>query len=143
MDTVSKERRSEIMARIRSTGTTPEMTVRRLVHRLGYRYRLHTSSLPGKPDLVFASRRKVIFVNGCFWHSHRGCPAARIPKSRKQFWTAKLDGNVRRDAKVRRRLSKMGWKHITIWECEVGRADRVESRILAFLGAATCRGRQS
>ena len=96
MDTVTPERRSEIMSRVRSRESRPEMAVRRLVHGLGYRYRFHAKQLPGRADLVFASRRRVIFVHGCFWHRHPGCRLARTPKFRVEFWQTKLDGNRER-----------------------------------------------
>ena len=133
MDTVSKKHRSEIMSHIKSKDTTPEMIVRRLVHRLGYRYRLHSRQLPGTPDLVFRSRMKVIFVHGCFWHLHRGCPGARMPKTRKRYWRAKLGGNALRDAQVMRSLSRMGWRHLTIWECQTRQDVLLAGKIRIFL----------
>ena len=96
-DTLTARHRSELMSRIRSKDTKPEMRVRRLVHGLGYRYRLHAADLPGRPDLVFRSQRKAIFVHGCFWHRHDGCARNQVPKTRRDFWREKLDGNVRRD----------------------------------------------
>lgn len=99
MDIFSAEKRGEIMSRIRSKGTKPEMIVRRLAHGLGYRFRLHRKDLPGSPDLTFPRLRKIIFVNGCFWHHHRGCRAATTPVTRADFWTAKFEANRARDAK--------------------------------------------
>ena len=121
VDTVTPKRRSEIMSRIRSKGMKPEMTVRSQLHSLGYRYRLHRRDLPGNPDLVFPARRKVIFVHGCFWHQHAdpACRIARRPKSNREYWIAKLDRNVARDAENHARLRKSGWKVHVIWECEV------------------------
>ena len=136
MDTVSRERRSEIMARVRGTGTRPEMSVRRLVHGLGYRYRLHNRRLPGRPDLVFAGRRKVIFVHGCFWHRHPGCRLARTPKSRVDFWRAKLDGNRQRDLVKQRELQDMGWQSLVLWECQLNDLESVAERVAAFLDDA-------
>ena len=133
MDTVTPERRSEIMSRVRSAGMRPEMAVRRLVHGLGYRYRLHSSQLPGRPDLVFAARRKVIFVHGCFWHRHPGCHLARTPKSRVDFWHAKLDGNRNRDLLTQRKLCQLGWRWLVIWECELKELDSVAKRLTWFL----------
>ena len=133
MDTVSKKRRSEIMSHIRSKDTTPEIRVRSLVHRLGYRYRLHCRKLPGTPDLVFPSRKKVIFVHGCFFHMHKGCGAARIPKSRVRFWSDKLYGNVKRDAKAKRALTRLGWHYMVIWECEITQKDKLAEQIRAFM----------
>lgn len=132
-DTVSKKRRSEIMSHIRSKDTTPEIKVRSLVHRLGYRFRLHSRDLPGTPDLVFRPRKKVIFVHGCFFHCHKNCGAARMPKSRVGYWRQKLDSNVRRDAKVKRALGKLGWLHLAIWECQTGDVDGIEKKIRGFL----------
>ena len=127
------ERRSEIMSRVRSFGTQPEMMVRRLVHGLGYRYRLHGRDLPGRPDLVFASRRKVIFVHGCFWHRHPDCGLARTPKSRVQFWRTKLDGNRERDIANQRELRRMGWLSLVVWECELRDLESVTKRVVPFL----------
>jgi len=132
VDSVSPERRSEIMSLVRARDTGPEMKVRRLVHRMGFRYRLHVGALPGRPDLVFPGRNKVILVHGCFWHAHRGCKLARIPKSRVEFWENKIAGNRERDRRNRRRLVKMGWRLLVIWECETGKND-LGARIKAFL----------
>ena len=115
MDTLTRAQRSERMARIRSRNTGPELAVRRLVYSLGFRYRLHGTGLPGKPDLVFASRRKVIFVHGCFWHQHPGC--GRQPKSRLEFWTEKLFQNRERDLRNQRKLRSLGWRILIVWEC--------------------------
>ena len=120
-DTVPPKRRSEIMSGIRSKGMKPEMTVRQLLHSMGYRYRLHRRDLPGKPDLVFPARRKVIFVHGCFWHQHADprCRIVRRPKSNRDYWLPKLERNVARDAENRARLEELGWEVLVIWECEV------------------------
>ncbi len=133
MDTVTKEKRSAIMARVRGKDTLPEMRVRRLVTSLGYRYRLHRRSLPGCPDLVFPSRFRVIFVHGCFWHRHRKCEMARIPKSRVAFWTEKLEGNRKRDRRSLTALRKLGWRVLVVWECELADEIRLRSRIYEFL----------
>lgn len=133
MDTVSVKRRSEIMSRVRSRDMRPEMTVRRLVHRLGYRYRLHGKRLPGRPDLVFASRRRVIFVHGCFWHRHPACRQARTPKSRVQFWRTKLDRNRERDLANQRELLQMGWRFLVVWECELHDLESVKKQVICFL----------
>ena len=136
LDPLTVRERSERMSRIRSKDTKPEMRVRRLVHGLGYRYRLHASDLPGRPDLVFRPRLKVIFVHGCFWHRHEGCSRNRIPKSpeRQDFWRAKLDGNARRDRVNQTALREMGWGVLVIWECETKDVDRLAKEITAFLG---------
>lgn len=134
-DTVTPERRSQIMANIRSKGMKPELIVRRLTHSMGYRYRLHRKDLPGKPDLVFPARRKVIFVHGCFWHQHAdpACKIARRPKSNLDYWLPKLQRNVERDAEHRDRLSALGWQVLVIWECEVKIAVGLPERIVEFL----------
>jgi DNA mismatch endonuclease (patch repair protein) len=125
--------RSENMRRIRSKGMRPELAVRSMVHRMGYRFRLHRKDLPGKPDLVFASRRKVIFVHGCFWHSHRHCKAAHVPRSNLGYWKPKLERNQARDAKSIEALSAAGWKSLVIWECETKDGTNVRRRVAAFL----------
>lgn len=115
--------RSAQMALVRSRDTKPEMRVRRALHAVGLRYRLHDRGLPGAPDLVFPSRRIVLFVHGCFWHRHPGCSAARLPKSRLDFWEPKLAGNVERDKRKQAELEVQGWTVLVIWECETKNAD--------------------
>ncbi len=124
------------MSRVRSRDTRPEMRVRRAIHRMGYRYRLHASDLPGRPDLVFRSRRSVIFVHGCFWHQHPdpSCKLARRPKSRLDFWDKKLGGNRARDERIRLALAEAGWRMLELWECQLGDADWVEKTVVEFLG---------
>jgi DNA mismatch endonuclease, patch repair protein len=126
--------RSENMRRIRSKGMRPELAVRSLAHKMGYRFRLHRKDLPGKPDLVFVSRRKVIFVHGCFWHSHHGCKAAHMPKSNLTYWKPKLERNQARDAKNTEALSTAGWETLVIWECELKYAAAVRKALKRFLG---------
>ena len=125
--------RSENMRAIRSKDTTPEMAVRSLVHRLGYRFRLHRQDLPGKPDLVFPARRKVILVHGCFWHAH-GCKTGLVPKSNKDFWLPKLRGNKARDRKTLKALAQQGWDVLVIWQCELKDSHAVGLRVKRFLG---------
>ncbi|MEO8737716.1 MAG: DNA mismatch endonuclease Vsr [Edaphobacter sp.] len=125
--------RSENMRAIRSKNTLPEMAVRSLVHRLGYRFRLHRSDLPGKPDLAFPGRRKVIFVHGCFWHSH-DCKASLIPKSNRDFWLPKLLQNKTRDKKNLEALAQQGWNALVIWQCELKDNRSVGLRVKRFLG---------
>lgn len=134
MDTMTPEQRSERMSRVRSKDTKPELEVRRLVHSLGYRYRLHGNDLPGHPDLVFRKYRKVIFVHGCFWHRHAGCPRCRMPKSRLRFWKSKLNANKKRDLANQDELKKMGWHFMIVWECELAHKNDLASAINAFLG---------
>jgi DNA mismatch endonuclease (patch repair protein) len=133
MDSLSPAQRSWLMSRIRSKNTNPEMFVRRLIHSMGYRYRLHRKSLPGKPDLVFPSRKKVVFVHGCFWHRHKCAVGRRLPKSRVDYWSAKLEGNRRRHVKNVCSLRALGWKVLTLWECQIKQPERLEERIRAFL----------
>lgn len=121
------------MGRVRAKDTKPEMFVRRLIHGLGYRYRLHSAKLPGHPDLVFTGRKKVIFVHGCFWHRHGGCPNCRLPKSRLDFWEPKLARNRQRDISNQAKLRKMGWKLLVIWECELKDQTRLVKRVVKFL----------
>jgi len=132
-DTLSVLERSRLMSRIHSKDTQPEMIVRRIAHKDGYRYRLHVGDLPGKPDLVFPSRRKVIFVHGCFWHGHDGCALAHQPQSNQEFWLAKLKGNKLRDSSALEQLAILGWKALVIWECELKDADAVQRKIRSFL----------
>lgn len=135
MDILSPEERTDRMRRIRSRDTAPELVVRRLVHGMGYRYRLSVRALPGTPDLVFRRLRKVIFVHGCFWHRHgkRTCRLARLPKTRLDYWEPKLEANRRRDRKTVVALQKLGWSSITIWECETKDLEALAARISAFL----------
>lgn len=135
MDNLSPSERSRIMARVRSRNTRPEKAVRSLVFSLGYRYRLHVRDLPGRPDLVFRGRGKVIFVHGCFWHRHSNCALARLPKSRRDFWVPKLEGNRKRDEKNAGELRREGWGVMTIWECQLKNPNRLADRIMRFLDA--------
>lgn len=135
MDALLPAARSKVMARVRSKHTRPELMVRRLTHAMGYRYRLHGNDLPGRPDLVFRSAKKVIFVNGCFWHRHNACALARLPKSRVEFWLPKLEKNRVRDIRNRRALARRGWKVLTVWECQLKDIDRLRTRIERFLDA--------
>ena len=123
------------MARISSKGSGPELLVRKLVFAMGYRYRLHAKNLPGCPDLAFRPRHKLIFVHGCFWHRHEDCPLARMPKSRREFWGPKLEGNKKRDEKNMERLKRDGWEVLTIWECQLNDAGRLQAELRRFLDA--------
>jgi DNA mismatch endonuclease Vsr len=121
------------MARIRKADTLPELVVRRVTHRLGYRFRLHRRDLPGTPDLVFPALRKVIQVNGCFWHQHTGCPSATIPQVRQAYWLPKLARNRARDYDTMKSLARGGWKTLVIWECETGDLRKLEAKLAKFL----------
>ncbi len=134
---ISKAQRSANMSRIRGQDTKPELLVRRLLHRAGYRYRLHgryrSGRLPGRPDLVFAGRRKVIFVNGCFWHTHSCATGQHAPQSNVEFWADKRRRTVERDARQLVSLRASGWRALVLWECELKDASVLESRLIAFL----------
>ena len=133
-DNRTAQQRSETMRAVRSQDTQPEWFVRRLLHGLGYRYRLHDPSLPGKPDLVFAKRRKIVFVHGCFWHSH-GCRYGQAPKSKLDYWLPKLAANKQRDREKACQLRSLGWSVITVWQCEIRYPERLTRRLQRFLGA--------
>ena len=136
-DSVTREQRSHNMSRIRASNTLPELIVRSALHRLGYRFRLHCATLPGKPDIVLSKHRTVIFVNGCFWHQHPGCHRATMPKSRQCYWRPKLEGNVRRLQLVARELSQAGWNVVVVWECETKSVSQLEDRLMAEIGPPT------
>lgn len=132
-DTLTKAERSRRMSLVKGKNTKPELRVRRIVHGLGFRYRLHRRDLPGKPDLVFPGRRKVIFVHGCFWHRHPGCKLARLPKSRTDFWEPKLEQNRERDLENQRVLTERGWDVLVVWECELAEERALKARLMDFL----------
>ena len=133
MDTRTSEQRRRIMQAVKSRDTGPEMIVRRLLHRMGYRYRLHQKDLPGKPDVALVSRRKAIFVHGCFWHGH-GCPKGRLPKSRLDYWQPKLAKNRERDRKKEEQLRSLGWSVLVIWQCETADLEILALRLQEFVG---------
>lgn len=122
-DNLTVQERSEIMKRVVSKGTRPELTIRKIVWGLGYRYRLNVNGIPGKPDIAFKSRKKAIFVNGCFWHRHPGCALTRTPKSNIEFWTKKFATTVKTDQKNYEELTRMGWTYLIIWECEIKKSN--------------------
>jgi DNA mismatch endonuclease, patch repair protein len=134
MDKLSAERRSDNMRRIRSADTKPELAVRSLIHQLGYRFRLHPKDLPGKPDIVFPGRKKVIFVHGCFWHQHRGCREGRVPSSRTGYWEPKLKRNQARDTENQARLKDQGWDVLVVWECGLKDRKSLSKQLRRFLG---------
>ena len=142
VDKLSVAGRSVNMSKIRARDTKPELLVRRMLHKLGYRYAIHVKELAGKPDLVFTARRKVIFVHGCFWHQHdrADCSDARRPKSNTGYWTPKLSRNVERDAEHVSALQGDGWEVLTVWDCEMADAEALKQRLVDFLGApkASC-----
>jgi len=132
-DVFSKKKRSWIMGRVKGRDTKPEILVRSIVHRMGYRFRIHCKDLPGNPDIVLPRHRKVIFVHGCFWHGHKGCPRSERPSTNKKFWNTKLDRNVERDKRLRRTLRRMGWKIFVVWECETRAPDTLLRKLGRFL----------
>jgi DNA mismatch endonuclease, patch repair protein len=132
VDTLTRQQRSAAMSAVRGKDTKPELIVRRLLHALGFRYRLHIKDLPGKPDIVFRKRKCVIFVNGCFWHGH-DCPRGGRPTSNVEFWQQKIGKNLERDRRVTEELNVAGWRALTVWECETKKEDLLAKRFRAFL----------
>jgi DNA mismatch endonuclease (patch repair protein) len=132
-DRLTPEQRSAHMRRIRKFDSGPELVVRRLAHHLGFRYRLYRRDLPGTPDLAFPKLRKAIFVNGCFWHQHRGCHLARLPKTRLEYWLPKLERTARRDIASLSALDALGWNALVVWECETTKPVLLSSKIERFL----------
>jgi DNA mismatch endonuclease (patch repair protein) len=135
-DTIDARRRSEIMSRIRSRDTLPEIAVRQAAHALGLRFRLYRRDLPGCPDLVFPRRKLALFVHGCYWHQHPGCRRASRPKSRPDYWLPKLARNVARDASATAQLAALGWQTAVIWECQATDRPELERRLLALIAAS-------
>lgn len=134
MDIISPERRSANMRRIRSRDTKPEMIVRRLIHGMGFRFRLHVAALPGKPDVVLPRLKRIVEVRGCFWHQHPGCIDSHVPKTRIKYWVPKLENNQRRDKKNKNKLRLLGWRTLVVWECEVRDTKKLSRRLALFLG---------
>ncbi|HVX87086.1 MAG TPA: very short patch repair endonuclease [Phycisphaerae bacterium] len=132
MDPLTPSERSRIMSLVKSKNTRPELLVRKIIHRMGYRYRLHKSDLAGSPDIVFTSRRKVIFIHGCFWHRHNCANGRRLPRSRVEFWENKLKGNRKRDLRNIRSLKRDGWKILVVWECQIA-TPAFETKLHQFL----------
>lgn len=133
MDKLTPEHRGLLMSRVKSKNTAPEMAVRHLVFGMGYRYRLHDKRLPGRPDLVFPGRRKVVFVNGCFWHGHEGCRYARLPKTRVDFWREKIEKNRVRDRTNVALLEANGWKVLAVWQCELKIIEALANKLYEFI----------
>lgn len=132
-DIFSKERRSRIMSRIAGSNTRPEIVVRKLLHGMGYRFRLHDKKLPGKPDIVLPRHRKVIFVHGCFWHGHLGCRRSKLPSSNVEFWGRKIAGNIERDKKNLETLAVLGWKVLIVWSCQMGKVEPLKEKLKGFM----------
>jgi len=134
MDVFSRNKRSEIMSRVSGKNTKPEITVRSLLHNLGFRFRLHRKDLPGKPDITLPKYKKVIFVHGCFWHGHAGCSRAKRPSTNEEFWREKLDKNIERDEATVKALKEVGWDVLTVWTCEVNDTNKLKTTLLLFVG---------
>jgi len=132
-DVFTREQRSRIMRRVKGRDTKPELLIRSMVHRMGFRFRVQGRDLPGNPDIVLPRHRKVIFVHGCFWHGHKRCPRSKRPATNTAFWNKKLDGNVERDKRFRRELRRLGWKTLIVWECETRKPERLLGRLERFL----------
>ena len=132
-DTLSPAERSQLMSRIRAKDTKPELVVRRLLHAMGYRFRLHRRDLPGSPDIVLPRHGVCIFVHGCFWHLHRNCKSARIPKTKRAWWRKKLEGNAARDKRHAAALRRLGWRVLTVWECQTDHPYKLSLRLGRFL----------
>jgi DNA mismatch endonuclease (patch repair protein) len=133
MDVYGKKKRSEIMARVKGRDTGPELLVRAIVHRLGYRFRLYRRDLPGNPDITLPKHRKVIFVHGCFWHGHKRCTRATRPTTNIAFWRKKLDLNIARDKRNIRQLRKGGWRVLVVWQCQTRNPETLKSALSRFL----------
>ncbi len=132
-DKFSSEKRSAVMARVRGRDTKPEIAVRRILHSLGYRFRLHRRDLPGNPDIVLPRHRKIIFVHGCFWHGHSGCARASRPATNVDFWNRKLDGNKQRDAQTLQKLGELGWDVLVVWQCRTKDAAALKESLRQFM----------
>jgi DNA mismatch endonuclease (patch repair protein) len=132
-DSLTKARRSWNMSRIKGKNTAPEKIVRSILHRLGYRFSLHKTKLPGRPDVVLPKHQTIVFVHGCFWHRHKNCKDATMPKTRREWWQAKLDGNAARDRRNQSALRRAGWMVLTVWECETGKPEKLKARLQKFI----------
>lgn len=138
-DVFSKKKRSEIMSRVKSKNSKPELFIRSELHKMGYRFRLHDAKLLGSPDIVLKKYKTVIFINGCFWHGHHNCKYSHLPKTNKRFWKKKINKNRKRDSFVKNKLRKLGWKSITIWTCQIKKKNIIAKidKLLARRGAAS------
>lgn len=132
-DVFTKEERSRIMSKVKGRDTKPEKKVRSMLHKLGFRFRINEKKLPGKPDIVLPRHRKVVFVHGCFWHGHKKCKRGSRPTSNVRFWTKKINGNIARDATVRRKLKRAGWKSLVIWTCQIKDEVKLKERLECFM----------
>jgi len=133
VDVFTKEKRSRIMSRVKGRDTKPEILIRSVVHRMGFRFRIHRYDLPGHPDIVLPRHKKVIFVHGCFWHGHKKCGRSKRPTTNTNFWNRKLDKNIERDKVFQCKLRSMGWKVLVIWQCETRKAQKLSAKLERFL----------
>ena len=132
-DFFTKEKRSWIMSRVKGRDTKPEILVRSVIHRMGYRFRVHRSDLPGNPDIVLPRHGKIIFVHGCFWHGHKRCPRSKRPTTNKSFWNEKLNKNIDRDKRQQKEIKNMGWKVLVVWQCEIRKPSKLLEKLERFL----------
>lgn len=133
MDVFSREKRSHIMSRVSGKNTKPELIVRSLLHSMGYRFRLHRSDLPGKPDITLPKFKKVVFVHGCFWHGHKDCRRSKRPTTNKKFWNEKLNKNIERDKVNIKSIKDLGWDSLVVWSCEVSDINQLENKLVSFI----------
>ena len=133
MDVFSKGKRSQIMSRISGKDTKPEILVRSLLHRMGYRFRVHKKDLPGKPDITLPKHKKVIFVHGCFWHGHEDCQRSKRPSTNVEFWNKKINGNIERDKRNIHSLENLGWETLTLWTCEMKNKTVLKNKLISFM----------
>jgi len=132
-DVFTPQKRSSIMSRVRGKNTQPEKMVRSLLHRMGYRFRLHGRDLPGSPDIVLPRHGKVVFIHGCFWHGHRGCKRSKRPTTNVDFWNEKIDKNIKRDRAARRKLKARGWEVLVLWTCQLKDEERIKKKLMKFM----------
>ena len=132
-DVFTKEKRSWVMSRVKGRDTKPEILIRSVVHRMGYRFRVHRRDLPGNPDIVLPRHGKVIFVHGCFWHGHKNCPRSKRPTTNTVFWNDKLNKNIERDKRFQKKLRSMGWKVLVVWQCETRKPEKLLMKLERFL----------
>lgn len=135
MDIVDTKRRSWMMSRIKGVNTRPEVAVRKVLHSMGLRYRLHRTDLPGKPDIVLPKHKTVVFVHGCFWHRHKPCNDATLPKSNTEFWEKKFAANVERDLRAQHQLAELGWRIVIVWECELNNREALSRRLVEIFSS--------
>jgi len=142
IDVFLPEKRSWIMSLVKGKNTRPELIVRSLIHRMGYRFRLYQKILPGNPDIILKRHKKVVFIHGCFWHGHKGCLRSKRPMTNRSFWNKKLSKNIERDKRQQKELHKLGWKTLIIWECQIKNLDHLKRILADFLEPLKAKGRK-